>query len=165
MLEGKSCQRCAGSGRASRAASNRPAVCWYCRGLGRRISAIGRRLFREICELLGDPAGPKAARESRIDPRHLDALVVERVRPGMCVREQRATSDHPFRMVTAVEPLVPAGVRIRYADGSSDSVSQVYRPYERRLTDAEVDQVQQLMRERVGQGSVTTSDLRPLPLG
>lgn len=148
LLESSPCDRCHGTGRFSRVATNRPTVCYNCRGLGRKITRDGRQLFEAIAELLGKPV---IERESRIQPKHLESILGRDVQPGMRVAMVRYR--HPLRDVASVSTPGVNDLRIEYTDGYVVHASGI-AAFARELTAAELDRVEAMMAQHVGRGAV-----------
>lgn len=147
-LEWEKCARCAGSGRTRHAVPRYADVCYNCRGLGRKITARGRELWREICRALGKPVAEK---ESRIEPKWLGTIHAQYVRPGMCVGAIYPVKRPP-KVVSIVESL---GVQLRFTfEGSSQAVFSTHDSLSRELTPAELSRVGALMAEQLNQGAV-----------
>lgn len=154
QLESTPCHRCAGSGVTSTPAPGRPAECWNCRGLGRKVSLQGRHVFDEICALLG---ATLPARESRIQPKQLDTIAADRIRPDMRVADtQAADRRRTPRSVATVQHMPLEQVRLTFVDGSIVTAAP-YALFRRELTPAELAEVDALMAARLDQGAVIAS--------
>lgn len=144
LLDSYPCDRCQASGRFTLTRT-----CLYCRGLGRRITAEGRRLFYEICELLGKPVLRK---ESRIQPKHLETIMGSQLRVGMKVAPVRGIPPAPFQEIVEIRLMKGDRARLLFEDGSG-RIAEGTESFRRELTSAELDVVQVLMSGRLGNGA------------
>jgi hypothetical protein len=149
QLESIPCETCGGSGKYSL-----EHTCLNCRSMGRRITAPGRQLFYAICDLLGRPV---TERESRIQPDHLELIAGAQVRVGMKVGEllPGRIPKPPLRLVTAVEERNLSLV-ITFADGTAWPYSDLTL-FTRELTEPELQRVDALMADHLGEGAVEGS--------
>jgi hypothetical protein len=146
LLESKPCVTCSGTGTYQGPTSRMNSICYGCRGLGRRITPAGRELWRAICRELGKPA----AKESRIQPKYLETIYAEYVKPGMCVGAIYPTRRPP-KVVTAVEELA---VQLRFTfEGRSQAVFSKHDMLARVLTEPDIERAERLMAAAIGEGS------------
>lgn len=149
QLESLACSRCAGSGRFAAPATHGVPDCYNCRGLGRWFPRVARELFDEVCALLGRPV---TERESRIAPKHLEAIVARQLRVGMCVAETRPDRRRPRQIITAIEPMPLEQIRITFADRYRVSLSPDAL-LSRELTPTELDEAEALLADRIDHGA------------
>jgi len=147
LLDSVPCPRCAGSG-VFAAPARPPRECWNCRGLGRKLTQDARELFYEISELLGAPV---EHRETRIQTRHIETIRADRVRPGMAVTDTHVDRRRTPRSVATVQQMPLEQLRVTFVDGSIVNVPP-YELFARELTRAELDRVDALMAQRLGEG-------------